>query len=193
MRPSLNDRISLYGSIWLQSRYAFSPQDTEFSFPSSSSRRGYNDFPGCGIGGNGGSANSLGGGGGGNMCNLPPMTSNNSLNNLCGLSLGSGGSDDHMLNDQRPSNTNLIVNYLPQDMTDRELYALFRAIGPINTCRIMRDYKVRLERLSLSLRSFNNLFYSLLDWLQFWIRFRGLHIRNGLAACDQSPQRHHSA
>nr|4QQB_A Chain A, Protein sex-lethal [Drosophila melanogaster]4QQB_B Chain B, Protein sex-lethal [Drosophila melanogaster] len=39
------------------------------------------------------------------------------------------------------SNTNLIVNYLPQDMTDRELYALFRAIGPINTCRIMRDYK----------------------------------------------------
>nr|XP_032295505.1 protein sex-lethal isoform X15 [Drosophila virilis] len=114
------------------SRYAFSPQDTEFTFPSSSSRRGYNDFPG----GNGGSANSLGG----NICNMPPMASNNSLNNLCGLSIGSGGSDDHM-NDQRNSNTNLIVNYLPQDMTDRELYALFRAIGPINTCRIMRDYK----------------------------------------------------
>ncbi|XP_034490657.1 protein sex-lethal isoform X4 [Drosophila innubila] len=116
------------------SRYAFSPQDTEFTFPSSSSRRGYNDFPG----GNGGSANSLGG----NICNMPPMASNNSLNNLCGLSIGSGGSDDHMMNDQRNnSNTNLIVNYLPQDMTDRELYALFRAIGPINTCRIMRDYK----------------------------------------------------
>nr|NP_001027065.1 Sex lethal, isoform L [Drosophila melanogaster]NP_001162690.1 Sex lethal, isoform T [Drosophila melanogaster]NP_727162.2 Sex lethal, isoform D [Drosophila melanogaster]P19339.1 RecName: Full=Protein sex-lethal [Drosophila melanogaster]AAA28884.1 sex-linked protein [Drosophila melanogaster]AAA28922.1 Sx1 [Drosophila melanogaster]AAG22410.1 Sex lethal, isoform D [Drosophila melanogaster]AAZ52511.1 Sex lethal, isoform L [Drosophila melanogaster]ACZ95226.1 Sex lethal, isoform T [Drosophila m len=120
------------------SRYAFSPQDTEFSFPSSSSRRGYNDFPGCGgSGGNGGSANNLGGG---NMCHLPPMASNNSLNNLCGLSLGSGGSDD-LMNDPRASNTNLIVNYLPQDMTDRELYALFRAIGPINTCRIMRDYK----------------------------------------------------
>lgn len=75
------------------------------------------------------------------------MTSNNSLNNLCGLSLGSGGSDDH-LNDPRASNTNLIVNYLPQDMTDRELYALFRAIGPINTCRIMRDYKVSLSFFS---------------------------------------------
>ncbi|XP_046867605.1 protein sex-lethal isoform X3 [Drosophila willistoni] len=112
-----------------------SGMDTEFTFPSSSSRRGYNDFPGGG--GNGGSANSLGGG---NMCNMPPMASNNSLNNLCGLSLGSGGSDD-LMNDHRPSNTNLIVNYLPQDMTDRELYALFRAIGPINTCRIMRDYK----------------------------------------------------
>jgi len=78
------------------------------------------------------------------MCHLPPMASNNSLNNLCGLSLGSGGSDD-LMNDPRASNTNLIVNYLPQDMTDRELYALFRAIGPINTCRIMRDYKVSVE------------------------------------------------
>uniref|UniRef100_T1H4M8 RRM domain-containing protein n=1 Tax=Megaselia scalaris TaxID=36166 RepID=T1H4M8_MEGSC len=39
------------------------------------------------------------------------------------------------------SGTNLIVNYLPQDMQDRELYSLFRTIGPINTCRIMRDYK----------------------------------------------------
>ncbi|XP_032594484.1 protein sex-lethal isoform X4 [Drosophila grimshawi] len=112
------------------SRYAFSPQDTEFTFPSSSSRRGYNEFAGV----NGGSANSLGG-----LCNMP-MASNNSLNNLCGLSIGSGGSDD-LMNDPRNSNTNLIVNYLPQDMTDRELYALFRSIGTINTCRIMRDYK----------------------------------------------------
>ncbi|XP_017850404.1 protein sex-lethal isoform X4 [Drosophila busckii] len=114
-----------------------SGMDTEFTFPSSSSRRGYNEFPGA----NGGSANSLGG----NICNMPPMGSNNSFNNLCGLSMGSGGSDDQMMmmNDPRNSNsnTNLIVNYLPQDMTDRELYALFRAIGPINTCRIMRDYK----------------------------------------------------
>lgn len=39
--------------------------------------------------------------------------------------------------------TNLIVNYLPQDMTDRELYSLFRHSGPIESCRVMRDYKVR--------------------------------------------------
>lgn len=38
--------------------------------------------------------------------------------------------------------TNLIVNYLPQDMTDRELYSLFRNCGPIESCRIMRDFKV---------------------------------------------------
>lgn len=39
--------------------------------------------------------------------------------------------------------TNLIVNYLPQDMTDRELYSLFRHSGPIESCRVMRDFKVK--------------------------------------------------
>lgn len=42
--------------------------------------------------------------------------------------------------------TNLIVNYLPQDMTDRELYSLFRHSGPIESCRVMRDYKVRTKK-----------------------------------------------
>ncbi|KAG4069746.1 hypothetical protein HA402_003187 [Bradysia odoriphaga] len=39
------------------------------------------------------------------------------------------------------SGTNLIVNYLPQDMTDREFYALFSTSGPIESSRIMRDFK----------------------------------------------------
>lgn len=118
-----------------QSRYAFSPQDTDFtsSYPGPSmNRRGYNDFSGGGGGG------SCGGGGGsamGSMNNMAPAISTNSLN--CGS--GGGGGDGH---GGGSNGTNLIVNYLPQDMTDRELYALFRTIGPINTCRIMRDYKV---------------------------------------------------
>lgn len=84
-------------------------------------RGGYNDFSG------GGSAM-------GSMCNMAPAQSTNSLN-----SGGDGGGGDT----QAVNGTNLIVNYLPQDMTDRELYALFRTCGPINTCRIMKDYKVR--------------------------------------------------
>lgn len=40
------------------------------------------------------------------------------------------------------SGTNLIVNYLPQDMTDREFYSLFSSMGPIESSRIMRDFKV---------------------------------------------------
>ncbi|KRF82609.1 sister-of-Sex-lethal, partial [Drosophila virilis] len=43
--------------------------------------------------------------------------------------------------EDRTSATNLIINYLPQDMTDRELYNLFSSCGSINTCKIMRDYK----------------------------------------------------
>ncbi|XP_043063285.1 protein elav isoform X3 [Drosophila ficusphila] len=49
----------------------------------------------------------------------------------------------------RTSATNLIINYLPQDMTDRELYNLFSGCGPINTCKIMRDFKVSLMRAPL--------------------------------------------
>ncbi|EDW86187.2 uncharacterized protein Dwil_GK16696, isoform B [Drosophila willistoni] len=43
--------------------------------------------------------------------------------------------------EDRTSATNLIINYLPQDMTDRELYNLFSSCGSINTCKIMRDFK----------------------------------------------------
>lgn len=38
--------------------------------------------------------------------------------------------------------TNLIINYLPQDMSERELYSLFSTMGPIESCKIMRDMKV---------------------------------------------------
>lgn len=85
---------------------------------------GYNDFSG------GGSAM-------GSMCNMAPAHSTNSVN--------SGGCGDGGDSQGQCNGTNLIVNYLPQDMTDRELYALFRTCGPINTCRIMKDYKVRLK------------------------------------------------
>ena len=39
--------------------------------------------------------------------------------------------------------TNLIINYLPQDMTERELHSIFSTMGPVESCRVMRDFKVR--------------------------------------------------
>lgn len=39
------------------------------------------------------------------------------------------------------SRTNLIVNYLPQSMTEKDLYAMFVSVGPIESCRVMKDYK----------------------------------------------------
>ncbi|XP_071639211.1 sex-lethal homolog isoform X4 [Temnothorax longispinosus] len=37
--------------------------------------------------------------------------------------------------------TNLIINYLPQNMNEKELYSLFVTIGPVESCRVMKDYK----------------------------------------------------
>lgn len=166
-----------------QSRYAFSPQDTDYtsSYPGPSAMNprgsgargggvgGYNDFSGI-AGGGGGGAGGGGGGGSamGSMCNMAPAISTNSLN--CGIGSGGGAAGIHSSSvggelsggDAGAVNgTNLIVNYLPQDMTDRELYALFRTCGPINTCRVMRDYKVS-HRASIILKfhlSFTEFFF----------------------------------
>lgn len=37
--------------------------------------------------------------------------------------------------------TKLIINYLPQSMTDQEFHALFSAIGPVENTSVMRDRK----------------------------------------------------
>ncbi|KAJ8300524.1 hypothetical protein KUTeg_022043 [Tegillarca granosa] len=35
--------------------------------------------------------------------------------------------------------TNLIINYLPQTFTDEEFRSMFLSIGPIRSCKIVRD------------------------------------------------------
>ncbi|XP_071097501.1 ELAV-like protein 1 [Haliotis cracherodii] len=37
------------------------------------------------------------------------------------------------------SNTNLIINYLPQTLSDEEFRSMFLSIGPIKSCKIVRD------------------------------------------------------
>ncbi|OQR74669.1 hypothetical protein BIW11_08914 [Tropilaelaps mercedesae] len=38
-----------------------------------------------------------------------------------------------------PSSSNLIINYLPQRLSDQEFHDLFAQIGPIKTCKIVRN------------------------------------------------------
>lgn len=45
------------------------------------------------------------------------------------------------------SKTNLIVNYLPQTMTQEELRSLFSSIGELESCKLIRD-KVTSEYLN---------------------------------------------
>lgn len=46
---------------------------------------------------------------------------------------GSIGSNDDL------SKTNLIVNYLPQTMTQEEVKSLFGSIGEVESCKLIRD------------------------------------------------------
>ncbi|XP_051555785.1 ELAV-like protein 2 isoform X4 [Myxocyprinus asiaticus] len=72
------------------------------------------------------------------LSNGPGCTSNNgpnSVSNNCASPVemtdgGSGGEE---------SKTNLIVNYLPQNMTQEELKSLFGSIGEIESCKLVRD------------------------------------------------------
>ncbi|XP_065673696.1 ELAV-like protein 3 [Hydra vulgaris] len=43
--------------------------------------------------------------------------------------------------DENP--TNLIINYLPQEMTEEELRTLFSSVGPLESCKLIRDKVTR--------------------------------------------------
>ena len=49
---------------------------------------------------------------------------------------GGGGGG---LNCNEESKTNLIVNYLPQTMTQEEIRSLFQSIGEVESCKLIRD------------------------------------------------------
>ncbi|XP_063042784.1 ELAV-like protein 2 isoform X2 [Engraulis encrasicolus] len=53
------------------------------------------------------------------------------ISNSCSSPVESGSIED--------SKTNLIVNYLPQNMTQEELKSLFGSIGEIESCKLVRD------------------------------------------------------
>lgn len=53
-----------------------------------------------------------------------------------------GGGQNRSLSESSDARTNLIVNYLPQNMTEKELYSMFVTIGPVESCRVMKDFKV---------------------------------------------------
>lgn len=52
----------------------------------------------------------------------------------------SNGYEDHMGGDEgKDAKTNLIVNYLPQNMTQEELRSLFSSIGEVESAKLIRD------------------------------------------------------
>ncbi|XP_012678654.1 ELAV-like protein 1b isoform X1 [Clupea harengus] len=49
------------------------------------------------------------------------------------------GYEDHMGDEPKDAKTNLIVNYLPQNMTQDELRSLFSSIGEVESAKLIRD------------------------------------------------------
>lgn len=130
-----SNSVSLFQSNYASpSSYGNYHQDTDFSSPFSARARMF-DLP---------SSSTFG---------APHHhMSSSSTSSLTGIGLGGGGGVGHSSgpsshpggsgSNANNATTNLIVNYLPQDMNERELHSLFSAIGPVETCRVMRDFKV---------------------------------------------------
>uniref|UniRef100_A0AAY4B1F0 ELAV-like protein n=1 Tax=Denticeps clupeoides TaxID=299321 RepID=A0AAY4B1F0_9TELE len=51
----------------------------------------------------------------------------------------SNGYEDHMADDSKDARTNLIINYLPQNMSQDELRSLFSSIGEVESAKLIRD------------------------------------------------------
>ena len=54
-------------------------------------------------------------------------------------SIGGGSLTDDESNYSEKIRTNLIINYLPQTMTQDEIKDLFGSIGAIESCKLVRD------------------------------------------------------
>lgn len=135
-----SNSVSLFQSNYASSSaYGNYHQDTDFSSPYSARARMY-DLPSSTFG-------------------APHHhMSSSSTSSLTGIGLGGGGhghghasssSAGASGSNANNATTNLIINYLPQDMNERELHALFSAIGPVETCRVMRDFKVSRKSFSI--------------------------------------------
>ena len=71
--------------------------------------------------------------------------SSSSTSSLTGIGLSGPSTSAAGAQRHNDALTNLIVNYLPQDLNERELHSLFSPMGPVETCRVMRDFKVSFK------------------------------------------------
>lgn len=61
------------------------------------------------------------------------------VQNVQNGSLHNSNSSVQSLGNNEDSKTNLIVNYLPQTMTQEEIRSLFSSIGEVESCKLIRD------------------------------------------------------
>ncbi|KAJ0065457.1 hypothetical protein NL108_010737, partial [Boleophthalmus pectinirostris] len=85
------------------------------------------------------------------------------------------GFDEHqMMEDDSNGRTNLIVNYLPQSMSQEELCSLFSSVGEVQTAKLIRD-KVGGNYSTAYITTFYFAYYELLIYYFIFLCFY-LHI-----------------
>jgi hypothetical protein len=81
---------------------------------------------------------------------------------------GSFTDDDSNLSDK--IRTNLIINYLPQTMTQDEIKDLFGSIGAIESCKLVRDKTT--GRINMTIRARSS---RMISRAKSWLWFRQFH------------------
>lgn len=84
------------------------------------------------------------------------------------------------------SKTNLIVNYLPQTMTQEEIRSLFSSIGEVESCKLIRDKVTGRTRTDSQLFCFASLYFGQLYIVILYFPFSG---KNSLPKQNSKPSR----
>lgn len=71
------------------------------------------------------------------------------------------GSTNGSVDGNDESRTNLIVNYLPQTMTQEEMRSLFSSIGELESCKLVRD------KISGKYNKSSDILFTLIQWWLF--------------------------
>ncbi len=98
-----------------------------------------------------------------------PKTTTSAATNTAQHASGDTGDYANSRNSQEANKTNLIVNYLPQNMSQEEVRALFSSIGEVESCKLVRD---RLSGESLG--------YAFVKFAQGTDAERSMNTLNGL-------------
>lgn len=74
---------------------------------------------------------------------IPVLHTTNTNNNASIVTLSCSKTSDISQDEQNgivdDSKTNLIINYLPQNMSQEEIRSLFSSIGEVDSCKLIRD------------------------------------------------------
>ncbi|XP_044741415.1 ELAV-like protein 3 isoform X3 [Chrysoperla carnea] len=105
------------------------------------------------------------------------MMSNGLDSGVVGQQNGSGSGQS---GGQEESKTNLIVNYLPQTMTQEEIRSLFSSIGEVESCKLIRDKVTAGGVLSDALVAGQSLGYGFVNYHRPEDAEKAINTLNGL-------------